>query len=394
MPLKTCPNCYSPITPGAKFCRACGKPIIATPPLRQPQAQNQAPIPHSPPPLVEENLPVQAPKSMLKRPITWIIIVILAVGCILCLAAVGGGWAYYQGWFNLARSGGTSTPVSLAVPNTPEPNPPSITPMPSPTATETLLPPLEGTLTPTSNAIPTLTPIIIPGLNIEIPHVTDEEEIQIGQETAREFEREVHLSNNTSYLERVNRIGQAILPFQPRPNIPFNFKVIETDEVNAFALPGGFVYVTRGLLEFVESDDELAGVIGHEIAHVALRHGAQQIEYLAAAEAVLNAIATSDPNFETIYQDEGTQIAITLAATIAFNGWGRQAELDADEYGAVYMHAAGYNPQAIINLFTRFQAYEDTSSGDILTQLLATHPPFADRIARVEQAILEHGLGD
>jgi predicted Zn-dependent protease len=304
---------------------------------------------------------------------------------VLCLGALGIGLAAYLGYIDLGWfSNPTPIPVSLVV-STDTPAPP--------TATETPLPPTATPLPPPTE-LPTLTPLVIPGLEIEVPHITDEEEIRIGQETAREFEREFDLSRNAAYIELVNRIGNSILPYQPRQNIPFTFQVVETDELNAFALPGGFIYVTSGLIEYVRTDDELAAVMAHEIAHVALRHGAQQLEYLAGAQLVLDTLSTSEPDIASIYQDENGQLALQMAGMILLNGWGRGAELDADEYGAVYMHAAGYDVQAMIDLFTRFQSMEDSSSGDLLSRLLSTHPPFADRIARVQEAIITHGLED
>jgi len=244
----------------------------------------------------------------------------------------------------------------------------------------------------TPGSQPTLTPVIIPGLDIEVPHLTDEEEIEIGKQASEDFERQFPLSTDHVLIKRVTLIGERIEAFQPRNNIAYTFKVVDTSEVNAFAIPGGFIYVTRGMINYVESDDELAGVIGHEIAHVALRHGAQQIEAIAAGQAALEAVVSGDPNLETIYQDQSVQIATQIVALVAVNGWSRQAELDADEYGSVYMAHAGYDPNAVIVLFTRFSSEQGGSSNDILAALFDTHPPFEDRIARVEQAIRVHGL--
>jgi predicted Zn-dependent protease len=241
---------------------------------------------------------------------------------------------------------------------------------------------------PATTPAPTLTPIIIPELGIEIPHITDEEEIEIGREAAAQFERDNRVSNDPALAKRVARIGAAIAPHSPRTNIPYTFKILDTDEVNAYALPGGFIYVTRGMLQYVQSDDELAGVIGHEIAHIALRHGAQQIEAIAAVQAAI----AQNPDLSRIYQTQEGQIAAEVVFQIGRAGWGRQAELDADEYGTIYMAQAGYDPQAVLDLFRRFAAEETGSDNDPLARLLATHPPFSDRIKRVEQAIHQHGL--
>ena len=393
-----CPKCHQPVTPGAKFCRNCGQLLTPqTPAAPPPPPVNPPAVSPASPPRPVEVVPLNPPsppkKPFLKRPSTCLIVIAVLLLAVICLAVIGAGgyYAVSNNWIDLSwLIGGPS-----ATPPPPDDSSgrPSQTPSPSdtPEPTVTFSAP-SMTDTPIGAPSATFTPYVIPGLGIELPHLTDQEEIDIGNEAAAEFESQNSLSADQALIDRVTRIGQQIVPQQPRTTIPFIFKVVDTSEINAFALPGGHVYVTTGLLDFVESDDELAGVIGHEIAHVALRHGAQQIEAIAAAEAALQALATSDPNLENIYADNSTQIAVELVATIAFAGWGRQAELDADEYGAIYMFHAGYNPQSIIDLFTRFQSIEDAGTGDILTQLLATHPPFDERIARVQDAIQRHSL--
>jgi len=211
-------------------------------------------------------------------------------------------------------------------------------------------------------------------------------------QAAAEFEAENPISDDPALVDRVVRIGNALVPHSQRQNIPYSFKVVDTDEVNAFALPGGYIYVTRGMVEFVEEDHELAGVIGHEIAHVALRHSARLIENLAAAQAAIDLVTTSSEELERIYQDNATQLAINAVTQIVVNGWGRENELDADQYGTIYMARASYDPFEIIDLFERMGEQEDSPS-DPLALMFATHPPFPDRIARVRETIREYRLG-
>lgn len=350
-----CDSCGSPNQRTAKFCVRCGSPLVS------PQA-------------------TPSPKLQIwKRWRLWAgsaAVLALIVACVFALSLA-------PQWFD--DYAGTKTSVSQASEGESSPRVtethPAVEAMPS-TSSSGVTPDVQ----------PTLTPVIIPGLGIEIPHLSDEEEIEIGRQASAEFEREYALSSDSALNARVTLIGERIVTQQPRSSIPYTFKVVDTPEVNAFAIPGGFIYVTRGMMDYTESDDELAGVIGHEIAHVALRHGAQQIEAIAAGQAALEAIISGDSNLETIYQDQSVQIATEMVALVAVNGWSRQAELDADEYGTIYMAHAGYDPQAVIDLFTRFAADEGGSSDDILTELLASHPPFDVRIAHVEQAIRVHGL--
>ena len=356
-----CDSCGNPNQRTAKYCSRCGSLVVSS------KARSQLSFP---------NL---SKHPIWKRWQLWGGLVAVLLLIIACFSAL----SLAPQW--IVKYATTETPITqLAEEES------------SPQITETLP---EVEVTPsitlpssTSGSQPTLTPVIIPGLGIEIPHLTDEEEIEIGEQASEEFERQYHLSTDHTLIERVTLIGESIEIFQPRSNISYTFKVVDTSEVNAFAIPGGFIYVTRGMIDYIESDDELAGVIGHEIAHVALRHGAQQIEAIAAGQAALEAVVSGDPNLETIYQDQSVQIATQIVALVAVNGWSRQAELDADEYGTIYMAHTGYNPQAIIDLFTRFSAEKVGSSDDILAALFATHPPFDDRIARVEQAIRMHGL--
>jgi len=241
-------------------------------------------------------------------------------------------------------------------------------------------------LAPTAGPLATLVEVVAPGGKIDIPRVSDEEEIEIGRESAAEFERQYPISRNPALVQRIEKIGAELLPHQPRQNLPFQFQVVAIDDINAFAMPGGFISLTRGMLNFVENDDELAGVIGHEIAHVALRHSAQQIELVTAAQAAMQRLSTHDPNLGSIYENQGAQIAVEVTSNILLRGWGREAELDADENGTLYMAAAGYDPQGILNLFSRLANYESQPSNS-LERMLATHPSFSERTARVEQTI-------
>jgi predicted Zn-dependent protease len=266
-----------------------------------------------------------------------------------------------------------------------------------PTATDTPVGSLIQTvqalpsLAPSDGTIATLVVVALPGGTVEIPELSDEEEIDIGQQSAANLEAQIPLSNDSSLIDRVEKIGVSILPYQSRPNIPFIFKVLDTDEINAFALPGGFIYVTKGILDFVQSDDELAGVIGHEIAHVSLYHGAQQIRVYAAAEIAMERISTQDPDSESVYVSEAAEIGLTVASMVLVQGWGHDAEFEADEHGTIYMARAGYNPQAVIDLFHRIDSMMYQISTP-LDRLLSTHPPFPDRIARVEETIEVNSL--
>ena len=409
-----CPSCQHPNRPEAKFCAKCGQRLTA--PAVQPTVV--APEPAPPPPPAATMTPVicpycgqsnragakhcqncgrdlagtpeifqPAPPPSKNRTVLWIILGV-TVGCISLLAVT-----YFVikalNPFNKIEDQIIS-PIETAIGTV------DITSLPS--TLGTALPEIIPTDMPIEIPqdipleIPTLAPMTIPGLGLELPHLTDEEEIEIGREAAQEFESDNPISHDPALAGRVEAIGTTLLPYTPRQNLPYTFKVVDTDEINAFALPGGFIYVTRGMLNFVKDDHELAAVIGHELAHVALRHSAQLIENLAATQAALDAITAASPELDAIYKDNSTQLAIDALTTIVTNGWGRENELDADENGTIYMAKAHYSPFAMIDLLKRMQA-DENEPPDALTLIFATHPPFTARIQRVRETIDKYQLG-
>jgi predicted Zn-dependent protease len=359
----TCRYCQTPNRAGAKFCRQCGQLLPATP------------------------LPTQ--RTMGGWPL-WL--PIAGGGLLLFLLLIVVSWRLLSS-DPTATPGATETAVSAA---TIDPAVPTATLDPAvPTATldpaATIAPTVE-TVPPTAGPTPTLGPLTVPGTDIEVPRLTDEEEIEIGREVAADVEREFGVYEDAAALERVRTIGLAIVPHSDRPHLPYQFTLLDSDDINAFAVPGGFIYVTRGMLDFVGSDDELAGVLGHEIAHVGRRHGAERIEAFALVRATAEALLDDNPDLEDIYDSERGQLAAEMTALILFNGWSRQQELESDEYGTIYMAHAGYDPQGMITLFQRMQAEGDPADAGRVEWLLASHPPFDERIRRVEETIIENNL--
>lgn len=419
MSTQICPNCQHQNRTGAKFCAGCGQPMPA--PGIQPTIVTPSPeptMPASQPQMLQcpycgannqtgantcyscgRSLYAQAPaytpgpvypsSSSQNRNIIWIIVGVIA-GFLIFIAAGYLLIKELNPFDDLDEIEDIISPIETAIGTI------DITSLPG--TLETALPDIIPTEIPLEIPedipleIPTDFPVSIPGLGMELPHLSDEDEIEIGREAAAEFEKDNPISSDPGLVSRVEKIGFALLPYTPRQNLPYTFKVVDTDDVNAFALPGGFIYVTRGMLQYVENDHELAGVIGHELAHVALRHSAKLIEGLAAANAALDVLTSSSEELESIYQDNSTQLAIDAVATIVINGWGRENELDADENGTIYMAKAGYKPHRIIDLFSRMQREEGDPS-DPMSSMFATHPPFKDRIDRIRQTIDEHQLG-
>lgn len=263
---------------------------------------------------------------------------------------------------------------------------PTIVDSPDPTST-----PDSPTVVPTTARPEDCSGYGIPGTDLKLPCVTDEDEIEIGRDVDEELLKEYTVYVNEAELERVTNIGNAILPYSDRPHLPYKYTLLDTNEINAFAVPGGSIYVTRGMLEFVENNDELASIMGHEIAHIGRRHSARQIEAVTAAEFALR-LLTGALDLETIYEDESAQIATLITAQLLFSGWGRNMEYEADEYGVIYMAHAGYNPRAAITLFQRIEVEFPTGDGDVIDRMTSTHPPFPDRVTHIEEVIVENGL--
>lgn len=202
-----------------------------------------------------------------------------------------------------------------------------------------------------------------------------EKEVKIGRELAAEVDRQAKFIDDPLITEYVNRVGQNIV-LHSDARIPFTIKVIDSDEVNAFALPGGFFYVNKGLLLVADNEAEVAGVMAHEIAHVAARHSVENqtkaslLEYLAMGTSIfLGGI----PGM--IYQNTAG-----LGLLGAFMKFSRSAESEADKLGVQYMYAAGYDPGAMSTMFEKLEAKNKKKPG-LIARAFASHPAPPDRRA-------------
>ncbi len=169
-----------------------------------------------------------------------------------------------------------------------------------------------------------------------------EKEVRLGRELAAEVDRQAKFIDDPVITEYVNRVGQNIV-LHSDAKVPFTIKVIDSDEVNAFALPGGFFYVNKGLVLAADNEAELAGVMAHEIGHVAARHAVenQKKAELAQYAILIPAIIFGGGLGQLIYQGGG------FAALLGFMRFSRSAEEEADKLGVQYMYAAGYDPTAM-----------------------------------------------
>src|SRR5262247_93867 len=213
-----------------------------------------------------------------------------------------------------------------------------------------------------------------------LPTMSLEKEIALGRQLAAQVDRQAKLFNDPVVTEYVNRVEQNIVR-NSDAKVPFTIKVIESDEVNAFALPGGFLFVYTGLLLAADQEAELAGVLAHETAHVAARHAAET----AAKENAVN-LASVPLIFLGGAAGVGARQAAGIGIPVTFLKFTRSQEAEADYLGAQYMYKAGYDPSAMLNFFEKLQAKEKAKPGT-MSSLFTDHPPTGARIAAIKHEI-------
>ncbi|HEY0430817.1 MAG TPA: M48 family metallopeptidase [Pyrinomonadaceae bacterium] len=202
-----------------------------------------------------------------------------------------------------------------------------------------------------------------------------EKEVRLGRELAAEIDRQAKFVDDPAITEYVNRVGQNIV-LHSDAKIPFTIKVIDSDEINAFALPGGFFYVNKGLILVADNEAEIAGVMAHEIAHVAARHAVENqtkaslMEYLAMGTSIF---LGGVPGM--IFQNTAGLGMLGL-----FMKFSRGAEEEADKLGVQYMYAAGYDPSAMATMFEKLESKNKKKPG-FISKAFASHPAPPDRRA-------------
>ncbi len=209
-----------------------------------------------------------------------------------------------------------------------------------------------------------------------------EHEIALGKQLAQEVERSSKLIDDPVVVEYVNRVGQNLVR-NSDARVPFTIKVIDSDVVNAFALPGGFFYVNSGLILRAQEEAELAGVMAHEISHVTARHGTKQATKGEIMQLATIPLILLGPGGWAGY---GIYEASQLAIPFSYLKFSRDAEREADFLGLEYMYKAGYDPNAYVTFFERIQADEKRQPGTI-PKIFSTHPPTPERIANTQKEI-------
>jgi len=219
--------------------------------------------------------------------------------------------------------------------------------------------------------------------------ISEGEEINIGSNYAPQIVFEFGGAYKDDGLDDyVNDVGNSLAGVSHRPTLDYHFKVVNSSVINAFALPGGYIFITRGMLDVLGNEAELAGVLGHEIGHVCARHGALQMSKAMGFQIVLYAGLTIDQMFHKSRKANQIRDIVTLGSLVIFNmvslGYGRNNEFEADELGDRYMYSTGYDPDGMIGVMEVLKSLSEEEPGK-LEMLFSSHPKTSDRMARMEK---------
>ena len=213
-------------------------------------------------------------------------------------------------------------------------------------------------------------------LEKEFMIISEEKEISIGKRSDPFILQQFGYYDDPALQDYIKRVGQTLARVCPRRDIDYHFKILDSDDINAFALPGGYIYITRGILAIINSEAELAGILGHEIGHVVGRDSANQISQQTLFQVVAIAGMAAGP----------TTRELAMAGNLLFNsimlGYGREKEFLADSQGVNYMYKAGYSPLEMCKFQRTLSVISQGPAG--YAQYLSTHPDIFDRINRTE----------
>jgi len=213
--------------------------------------------------------------------------------------------------------------------------------------------------------------------------VSTQQEVQMGQEEAQQVNAQLPMVQDAVIQNYVNQLGQRIAATTSRSDLNWQFQVVNSDVVNAFALPGGFVYINRGVLERADNMSEVAGVLGHEIEHVVRRHSVKQMEQAQGANVGVGILCA----LTGVCQSGVAQAAINIGGTAVFAKFSRTDEVQADEGGFNNLIRAGINPRGMLTLFQKLLAEEQQSGNSNVAAWFSDHPGTSDRIADIQRML-------
>jgi len=213
--------------------------------------------------------------------------------------------------------------------------------------------------------------------------MSEEKEIALGQENDAQVRQEMGSYDDRALQEYVSSVGLKLAQVSERPTLPWHYTVADVPAINAFALPGGYIYITRGILPFLDDESQLAGVLGHETGHVTARHAASQYSKSTLSQIGLIGAAIFAPGGQAIAQAGGTGLGLLLLKN------SRDDEAQADQLGVRYAARAGWDPAGVPRMLTTLGRIEETSDSKGIPNWLETHPQPEDRVQRVQAAVRE-----
>lgn len=222
-----------------------------------------------------------------------------------------------------------------------------------------------------------------PGGKKSIVIIPTESEVEIGKEVVRDVESTERVLNDPQVQNYVSNIGRKIANVCDRKDVKYSFKVLDSNEINAFACPGGFIYIYKGLMKTMDNEAQLAAVLAHEVGHVVARHSMKRLQAIYGY-SILMEVALGGELSQTARQ------LVDAATGVILLGYGRENEYEADEFGILYAKKSGYNPKGMIQLFEKFKQLEGRPPSTF-EKLLSSHPPASDRIRNGNKEINKVG---
>ena len=213
--------------------------------------------------------------------------------------------------------------------------------------------------------------------------ISTEQEVAMGREVAAKMVAYFKVFENEKAAAYVRKVGQALAAQSERQDVTCHFELLDTDTVNAFAAPGGYIFVTRGLLETIKTESELAGVLGHEVGHVAGKHIVNQIQTGKMVQSGLKEAGSLTPGSRFL-----DDLAKDILTRLIDRGLDHKDEYDADQRGINYAYAAGYRPDGLKSFLATLQPIVAQSAANT-SWLARTHPPIPERIQRLEQTVAQ-----
>src|SRR5437899_4119140 len=217
--------------------------------------------------------------------------------------------------------------------------------------------------------------------NLQLDLIPESQEVEMGKQAAQEVKQSIGLYKDDKVQSYVGRLGQSLSQQTTRKNLPWEFHVVEDAAVNAFALPGGPVFVTRGILGTLMTEAQLAGVMGHECGHVAARHSANQISKAELATVGLGIGSVLSPQIASLSQIAGAGLQVL------FLKFSRDDENQADKHGFAYMANDGYDPRQVVAVFKTLERVSKLAGGGKLPEWLQTHPDPGNREKAAEERL-------